>query len=110
MKSRKFSPVVRAAVRLSGAPPHSCVDVRFDSRDEIDTLIKALTELRDSAGAGPDHAHLQDATLGKALYTPGATEVIFNRPGKKPDEAEQDCIDGYAEFERKGQRSIKTVP
>jgi len=75
----KMSPVIKTDVKYSGRPQHLNVEVRFQSKAEINELIEALKELRESQGDDFDHFHLQDYSL--APGTVGLAEVNFFRPG-----------------------------
>jgi hypothetical protein len=97
MKIHKPSPIAHARVRLFSAPPNTCVDVRFNTKEEVDALINALVMLKDSSGNNPNHIHLQDFGLNP-ISPIGSTEVIFHRPRKKPDDAEQSCLDAYTAY------------
>ena len=84
----KISPVIKADVKYSGDPQFLNVDVRFRSVAEIDELIAALRELRESQGDDFDHVHLQDCSLGPG--TAGLAEVNFFRPGMARTELDSD--------------------
>ena len=65
----KFSRVVRANVRFSGTREWLHVNVWFRDRSELQGLIDALIELRDSVSDQRDHVHLQhyDLVAGKQV-------------------------------------------
>ena len=101
----KLSPVVRADTKLCGSPPHVFVDVRFGSKEEIDRLIDALTQLRDTGEGDFDHVHLQDRNLRPGAKCPlSAMEVNFYRPGKKREGADYKAMLDGAELSK---RSIR---
>ena len=87
---QEMSPVVKADVKFAGCPNYLHVDVRFRSKEEIDTLISALTRLRDTQGYDFDHVHLQDISLAYGRIV--EAEVAFNRPGLERDELSMDML------------------
>jgi len=82
--AHKMSPVVYADARFCGGPQFLHVGIWFNGKSELDELVKALTDLRDTAGDDFDHVHLQRDGLSKNSPA-GDAEVIFYRPGHKPD-------------------------
>jgi hypothetical protein len=98
---KKFSRVVTGNVRFSGNCEWLHVNVWFRDRSEMQRLIDALTELRDSVGDQPDHVHLQhyDLAPGKQI---GLTEVNFFRPARDMTDLDKELIE-TAERELKRQ-------
>lgn len=83
----RFSPVVKADARFSGSKKWLHVNVWFRDKNEIDNLIHALTELRDTVGDDFDHVHLQHHAEAPG-WPIGLAEVNFFRPGRPADEIE----------------------
>jgi hypothetical protein len=90
--AHKYSPVVRSNVRFSGSRESLQVHVWFCDRTELQRLIDALIELRDSVGDQPDHVHLQHYDLAGRNQV-GLAEVNFFRPGRGITDVENDLID-----------------
>jgi hypothetical protein len=86
---RELSPVVRSNVRFSGVSEFLHVNVWFSDRSELQKLIDALIDLRDSNGADFDHVHLQhyDYPASKQV---GLAEVNFFRPGRGMTDLEKE--------------------
>jgi hypothetical protein len=94
--AQKFSPVVRANVRFSGDREWLHVNVWSRDRTELQKLIDALIELRDSVGDQPDHVHLQHYDLPAGKQAGGLAEVNFFRPGRGVTDVENEMIDAAA--------------
>jgi hypothetical protein len=93
----EFPPVVRGNARFSGSREHLHVNVWFRNKNELQGLIDALIELRDSDGDRSDHFHLQHYDLiagGEA----GLAEVNFFRPGRNANELDIDLINTAAAY------------
>jgi hypothetical protein len=90
---QKFSPVVRGNVRFSGDRESLHVNLWFRDKAELQKLIDALIELRDSVGDQPDHVHLQHYDLAAGKQGGGLAEVNFFRPGRGLDDVEKDMIE-----------------
>jgi hypothetical protein len=66
-----------------------CVDVRFDSKAQLDDLIQALSMLRDATDF--DHVHLQDApSAGRKSCA--SMEIVFHLPGSCFDSTRQEMV------------------
>ena len=89
---RAFSPVIRADSKFFGSPPFLCVDVRFDSAEQLDALIAALTKLREFPAEGFDHVHLQDSGLGRSHTQTALAEITFWHPSVNRTENDNDCV------------------
>jgi hypothetical protein len=79
---KAFSRVVRADARFSGYRQGLCVNVWFSEKSELQDLIDALIELRDSVGDQPDHVHLQHYDLCSPGRQAGLAELNFFRPAR----------------------------
>ena len=66
-----------------------CVDVRFDSKAQLDDLIKALSLLRDATDF--DHVHLQDRPHAGSQSAASA-EIVFHLPGSCFDSIRRELI------------------
>jgi hypothetical protein len=86
---KKFSRVVRGNVRFSGNFECLHINVWFRDRSELQRLIDALIELRDSVGDQPDHVHLQHYDLAPSSQI-GLTEVNFFRPARDMTDLEKE--------------------
>ena len=88
------SPVARTDCKLvaSGAGP-MCVDVRFNSIEELDDCIRSLQLLREATDF--DHTHLQDHEP-EGRTSPASTEIVFHLPGSCFDDMRDEMI-GEAE-------------
>ena len=78
-----------------------CVDVRFDTKEQLDDLIEALSMLRNSVDF--DHIHLQD-NPGADRLSSASTEIVFHMPGSCFDSNRQEMI---AHAERRIKSSSK---
>jgi len=98
-KKSSISPVVKTNVKYCGnGDPYFYVEVRFRKKEEIDALIKALRQLRDSKGDQFDHIHLQDTRLRPDSTVEG--EINFWRPGvKRPGWERQSVTEAQRMFE-----------
>ena len=66
-----------------------CVDVRFDSKAQLDDLIEALSLLRDATDF--DHVHLQDdPNVGRQSIA--GTEIVFYMNGSCFDSTRDERI------------------
>jgi hypothetical protein len=97
--SKPTSPVVRADARFSGLPEWLIVGVWFHDKSEIDALIAALAELRDTTGDDFDHVHLQHHDLSPGCM-PGLAEITFFRPGAVRTDIDDDLVTEAADFLR----------
>jgi hypothetical protein len=88
----RFSPVVRAFSKFCGIPHSLHANVWFKDKEELDELVSALVELRDTTDDDFDHVHLQDYKIGASGDVNGA-EIIFYRPGRLPDEIECELME-----------------
>jgi hypothetical protein len=70
-----------------------CVDVRFDSRAQLEDLIQALSLLRDATDF--DHVHLQDVRV-PGRTSNASTEIVFHLPGSCFDST-RDAMIAHAE-------------
>jgi len=100
---KKFSPVIRAEARFFGCVQFLHVNVWFRDKDELQKLIDALVELRDTVGDDHDHVHLQHYDLRPGCVN-GLAEVNFYRPGRAVDEMEMDAIEEAFEWLGKAKR------
>jgi hypothetical protein len=66
-----------------------CVDVRFDSKTQLDELIQALSMLRDATDF--DHVHLQDAPSA-VRQSSASTEIVFHMPGSCFDSTRREMV------------------
>lgn len=84
------SPVTLADCKITtyGEGP-LCVDVRFDSKAQLDDLIDALSLLRDATDF--DHVHLQDGPVG-GKPSSASTEIVFHMPGSCFDSTRSEMI------------------
>ena len=89
---RAFSPVIRADSKFFGSPPFLCVDVRFETVEQLDALITALAKLREFPIDGFDHVHLQDTALGPTRIQTALAEVTFWHPSVQRTESDDDCV------------------
>lgn len=76
-----------------------CVDVRFNTKEQLDDLIQALSMLRNAVDF--DHIHLQDDTEAGRLSS-ASTEIVFHMPGSCFDSNGQEMV-AHAE------RRIKSI-
>ena len=76
-----------------------CVDVRFNTKEQLDDLIQALSMLRNAADF--DHIHLQDDPEAGRLSS-ASTEIVFHLPGSCFDSNRQEMV---AHAERRIKRS-----
>lgn len=78
-----------------------CVDVRFNTKKQLDDLIQALSMLRNAVDL--DHIHLQD---DKEAGRPSSasTEIVFHMPGSCFDSNRQEMV---AHAERRIKRNAK---
>jgi len=99
------SPVTQANCKITTYDDGPlCVDVRFDSKTQLDDLIQALSLLRDAPDF--DHIHLQDdPQTGRP--SAASTEIVFHRPGSCFDSARGEMI---AHAERRIESSTKIKP
>jgi len=88
----RMSPVVFAETHFAGCNRGLYVDVRFHDKTEMNRLIEALIELRDTDGGDFDHVHLQQHGMQKSSVS-GDAEIIFYRPGRMADEIENELIE-----------------
>ncbi len=95
--TKQFSPVIRADARFSGSAKELHVNVWFRGKDELDRLINALTELRDTVGDDYGHVHLQHLDLAPR-HQAGLAEVIFFRPGRTATCVEREMADSAARW------------
>jgi hypothetical protein len=66
-----------------------CVDVRFETKAQLDDLIEALSLLRDATDF--DHVHLQDdPNIGRQSIA--GTEIVFHMPGSCFDSTREELI------------------
>jgi hypothetical protein len=89
--AREPSRVVKGNVRFCGKGESLHVNMWFRDRDELQTLIDALTELRDAAGNQSDHLHLQHYDLA-AEKGGGLAEINFFRPGREISDLDAELI------------------
>lgn len=84
------SPVTLADCKITtyGSGP-LCVDVRFDSKTQLDDLIEALSLLRDATDF--DHVHLQDAPSA-GPQSSASTEIVFHMPGSRFDSTRREMV------------------
>ena len=66
--------------------------VRFESYDELDALIEALTRLRNADSPQSDHVHLQDAAISCLSSEAAAVEIVFFMPGRSRGELEEELL------------------
>lgn len=66
-----------------------CVDVRFDTKAQLDDLIEALSLLRDATDF--DHVHLQDDSK-TGRQSVARTEIVFHMPGSCFDSTRDELI------------------
>ena len=66
-----------------------CVDVRFDSKPQLDDLIRALSLLRDATDF--DHVHLQNDPMTGG-QSAASTEIVFHLPGSCFDSIRHEMI------------------
>lgn len=95
--AQEMSPVIRADVRFGGNRQCLHVNVWFGDKRELNMLISALLQLRDSVGNELDHVHLQHHDLAGGQYA-GPTEVNFFRPGRGPTDIERDLAHTAAQW------------
>ena len=95
--TKEFSPVIRADARFSGYRKWLHVNVWFRGKDELDKLINALIELRDTVGDEYDHVHLQHHDLAPG-HPAGLAEVNFFRPGRIATCVERESADTAARW------------
>jgi hypothetical protein len=88
---KRVSPVTHANCRFAGTPMHLHVGVWFKDKTELDSLISALVELRDTRDDDFDHVHLHHCAMAPCKSSDGA-EVIFYRSGRSVDEIEASQI------------------
>jgi hypothetical protein len=95
--TQRFSPVIKADVRFCGDQKWLHVNVWFRDSDDLDGLINALIELRDTVSDEYDHVHLQhrDLAVGQQV---GLAEVNFFRPGRRATEVERELADTAARW------------
>jgi hypothetical protein len=86
----QFSRVVTGNVRFSGNCEWLHVNVWFRDRSELQRLIDALIELRDSVGDQPDHVHLQHYDLAPTSKQIGLAEINFFRPARDMTDLEKE--------------------
>lgn len=79
-----------------------CVDVRFETKDQLNDLIEALSLLREATEF--DHIHLQDDPNVGYKSTAG-TEIVFHMPGSCFDSTRKELI---AHAERRIESSNQT--
>ncbi|MAT72204.1 MAG: hypothetical protein CMJ58_22075 [Planctomycetaceae bacterium] len=70
------STVVRADSKFLGTGQFLCVDVRFRTNAQLDELIRALTELRDSEDTDTSAVIVQDGSGGRDGKE---AEITFHR-------------------------------
>ena len=78
-----------------------CVDVRLNTKKQLDDLIQALSMLRDAADF--DHIHLQDVQEAGRLSS-ASTEIVFHMPSSCFDSNRQEMV---AHAERRIKRNAK---
>lgn len=101
---KKPSRVVRTNVRFSGTSGRLYVNVWFCDGSELQRLIDALIELRDSASDSSDHVHLQHYDLAPGEWL-GLAEINFFRPGRGMTCLEKELNDiAMRELKRLGKR------
>jgi hypothetical protein len=66
-----------------------CVDVRFETKAQLDDLIEALSLLRDVTDF--DHVHLQDDP-NAGMRSTASTEIVFHMPGSCFDSTREELI------------------
>jgi hypothetical protein len=76
-----------------------CVDVRFNTKEQLDDLIQALSMLRNAVDF--DHIHLQDDTEA-GRRSSASTEIVFHMPRSCFDSNRQEMV-AHAE------RRIKSI-
>ena len=99
------SPVTQANCKITTYKDGPlCVDVRFDSKTQLDDLINALSLLREATDF--DHVHLQDDPVAGGQST-ASTEVVFHMPGSCFDSDRREMIT-HAERRIESSTKIKT--
>ena len=66
-----------------------CVDVKFETKAQLDDLIEVLSLLRDAKDF--DHVHLQDAP-NTGRQSAAGTEIVFHMPGSCFDSTRSEMI------------------
>ena len=66
-----------------------CVDVRFETKEQLDDLIEALSLLR--VATDFDHVHLQDDPVGGSTSV-ASTEIVLHMPGSCFDSNRSDMV------------------
>ena len=98
----RHSPVTFAVCKITTYEDGPlCVDVRFNTKKQLDDLIQALSMLRNAVDL--DHIHLQD---DKEAGRPSSasTEIVFHMPGSCFDSNRQEMV---AHAERRIKRNAK---
>jgi hypothetical protein len=93
----EMSPVIYAECQFVGGPQHLHVECWFKDTREIDALIDALEALKQSVDPQFDHIHLQQHNLSRNSDA-AAAEVVFHRPGSRPNELHIEMIDDASEW------------
>ncbi len=92
-----------ARAKVYGAGGPICIWVHFQSEEELDDLIRLLTDLRDNPAAQREHIHLQDEGYRSLQpwigddashegLTIGSAEVAFYAPSYEVTWEDEECL------------------